>query len=57
MNIDSKQLSNLNSFKINEIYDEAMKAGALGGKLIGAGGGGYFLFYCKKKTKKNLFKG
>ena len=55
--IQKKQLSNsVTSFKINEIYDEAMKAGALGGKLIGAGGGGYFLFYCKKKNQKKLIQ-
>ena len=39
------------------IYDEAMKAGALGGKLIGAGRWRLFYFYCKKKNQKNLFKG
>jgi D-glycero-alpha-D-manno-heptose-7-phosphate kinase len=31
---------------INKMYEEARKAGALGGKLLGAGGGGYFIFYC-----------
>ena len=31
---------------IEEAYDVAMKAGALGGKVTGAGGGGYILFYC-----------
>ena len=30
---------------IDEIYSIGMKAGALGGKLLGAGGGGYMLFY------------
>lgn len=30
---------------INEIYDAAVEKGALGGKLLGAGGGGYFIFY------------
>jgi D-glycero-alpha-D-manno-heptose-7-phosphate kinase len=32
--------------KINEVYDAAMQAGALGGKMSGAGGGGYMLFVC-----------
>ena len=27
-------------------YDRAIKAGAVGGKLLGAGGGGFLLFYC-----------
>ncbi|MSU55782.1 MAG: galactokinase [Candidatus Taylorbacteria bacterium] len=31
---------------LNQMYDTAKKAGALGGKIIGAGGGGYFMFYC-----------
>ncbi|MBQ6449890.1 kinase [bacterium] len=30
---------------IDDIYAEALKAGALGGKLLGAGGGGFLLFY------------
>ena len=32
---------------IDEIYDAAMKAGALGGKLLGAGGGGFMLFFAE----------
>lgn len=31
---------------IDEAYEEARKAGALGGKIMGAGGGGFFMFYC-----------
>lgn len=30
---------------IDMLYDKGMKAGALGGKLLGAGGGGFLLFY------------
>jgi D-glycero-alpha-D-manno-heptose-7-phosphate kinase len=30
---------------INEAYDAAIEAGAIGGKLLGAGGGGFLLFY------------
>src|SRR5882672_12894967 len=37
--------------KINEWYDLAMANGALGGKLIGAGGGGFLMFYADDKTK------
>lgn len=37
--------------KINEWYDLAMASGALGGKLIGAGGGGFLMFYAEEKTK------
>ncbi|MEO9961588.1 MAG: CBS domain-containing protein [Alphaproteobacteria bacterium] len=32
---------------LDKIYDTAMKAGADGGRLLGTGGGGYFLFFCK----------
>ena len=37
--------SSISSPKIDQIYDEAKKSGAIGGKLLGAGGGGFFLFY------------
>lgn len=30
---------------LDDIYDRARKAGAIGGKLLGAGGGGFFVFY------------
>lgn len=33
--------------RMDEIYDRARKSGALGGKLMGAGGGGFFLFYAR----------
>lgn len=39
--------------KIDNIYETAIKEGALGGKLLGAGGGGFFLLYVpKNKTKR-----
>jgi len=36
---------------INDWYDHAMANGALGGKLIGAGGGGFLMFYAGDKKK------
>ena len=39
---------------IDDLYAVAMKHGALGGKLLGAGGGGFFLFYCRKREQNNL---
>ena len=36
---------------INEWYDFAMANGALGGKLIGAGGGGFLMFYSEQTTR------
>jgi D-glycero-alpha-D-manno-heptose-7-phosphate kinase len=41
----------MSNAKINEWYDLAMGNGALGGKLIGAGGGGFLMFYAENKTK------
>ena len=37
--------------RINEWYDLAMANGALGGKLIGAGGGGFLMFYAPDKAR------
>lgn len=41
---------------IDELYAAALKAGALGGKLLGAGGGGFLLFYCEKEKQDTLKK-
>ena len=52
-----KKLSEkVSNYKIDEIYNEAINSGASGGKLLGAGGGGFMLFYCKKNKQKNLKK-
>ncbi|MCR4334652.1 MAG: galactokinase [Patescibacteria group bacterium] len=53
-----KTMSNkMSSDLFDKIYEEACKAGALGGKIMGAGGGGYFMFYCSSpKIKKNVRK-
>jgi D-glycero-alpha-D-manno-heptose-7-phosphate kinase len=37
--------------QIDEWYELAMRSGAAGGKLIGAGGGGFLMFYAEDKTK------
>ena len=44
----SKEISNE---KINFMYNEALKNGAVGGKLVGAGGGGFLMFYTEDKEK------
>lgn len=40
--------------KIDELYELAMRNGATGGKLLGAGGGGFLLFYCPKEKQELL---
>jgi D-glycero-alpha-D-manno-heptose-7-phosphate kinase len=47
-----KQRSNsISNNNINKWYDVAIKNGALGGKLIGAGGGGFLMFYAQDNMK------
>ena len=41
---------------IDEAYEIAMKNGALGGKLLGAVGGGFLLFYCEEEKQDQLKK-
>ncbi|MFH1360937.1 MAG: kinase [Candidatus Omnitrophota bacterium] len=40
--------------RIDEIYQAARRAGAMGGKLLGAGGGGFILLYCDPKKQKKV---
>ena len=52
-----KKLSSVvSNNKIDELYDFAIKNGALGGKLLGAGGGGFLLMYMKEKHRKSFFR-
>ena len=37
---------------IDELYEVAKKSGALGGKLLGAGGGGFLLLFCQSNRKR-----
>ena len=39
---------------LDQLYAAALDAGALGGKLLGAGGGGFFLFYCEPHLQDRL---
>ncbi len=41
---------------LDEIYQSAMASGASGGKLLGAGGGGFFLFYCEPQKQPAVRK-
>jgi len=49
-NLNIKSSNNL----IDKIYKQGIESGAYGGKIIGAGGGGFVLFICNKKAKKKL---
>ena len=46
-----KRSGTMSNPKINEWYELAMQNGALGGKLIGAGGGGFLMFYAEEKVR------
>ena len=41
---------------IDEVYEAAMEAGALGGKLLGAGGGGFILLFVEPELQHNVKK-
>lgn len=41
----------ISNVQIDEIYEAGIKAGALGGKLLGAGGAGFILFYCPEERQ------
>lgn len=48
-----KRLSDkISNSRINDIYKTAMKAGAIGGKILGAGGGGFILFFVRPEDRE-----
>ncbi len=52
-----KKMSNKMSNPVfDSLYKDAKKAGAMGGKILGAGGGGFFLVYCKDGKQNNVRK-
>ncbi len=52
--IKRKLSSKISNLKLDQIYAGALNHGALGGKLLGAGGGGFFLFYVPHFNKHGL---
>ena len=53
--INKKNMAqNISNNWLDEIYETALKAGATGGKISGAGGGGFMIFYCPNNTKYNV---
>jgi D-glycero-alpha-D-manno-heptose-7-phosphate kinase len=51
-----KMAEGISNSLMEEIYHSAKLAGATGGKISGAGGGGYMVFYCPANTKYNVIK-
>ena len=50
-----KQLAqSISDPEIDELYDRALSSGALGGKIAGAGGGGFLLLYCPLERQREL---
>ena len=50
-NLKRKTGSMVSTDKIDELYQKGLDAGAIGGKLLGAGGGGFLLFYVPKERQ------
>ena len=48
--------NNISNSNIENIYDAAKKAGATGGKISGAGGGGFMIFYCPQNTRYKVIE-
>lgn len=52
--IKRKLTSKITTEYIDKIYEKAIKAGAMGGKLLGAGGGGFILFFVEPKNQPKV---
>ena len=46
--------SKISNSHIDAIYDLAIKSGAVGGKITGAGGGGFLLLYCESPNQERV---
>lgn len=46
--------SGISTCFVDEMYNKGIEAGALGGKLLGAGGAGFILFYCPKERQQEF---
>lgn len=49
-----KLASRITNSQIDEMYQAARQAGAIGGKITGAGGGGFLLLYCRNGKQDNV---
>ena len=48
--------SSITNQEVNAVYEAGISAGATGGKLLGAGGGGFMLFYCERPFQGRLIE-
>lgn len=54
--LKKKLAHNISNSRIDELYQKALNAGALGGKLLGAGGDGFLLFYAEGQHRNRIKK-
>jgi D-glycero-alpha-D-manno-heptose-7-phosphate kinase len=52
--IKKRLSSKISNASINEMYESALRNGALGGKITGAGGGGFLLLFCQQQHHQNV---
>jgi D-glycero-alpha-D-manno-heptose-7-phosphate kinase len=52
--LKQKLASKISNREIDAVYEAGLQHGAMGGKLLGAGGGGFMLFYCEKEKQEKL---
>jgi D-glycero-alpha-D-manno-heptose-7-phosphate kinase len=51
-----RMAENISNSNIEEVYEAARKSGATGGKISGAGGGGFMIFYCPENCRYNVIE-
>ena len=56
MEVKARDLSGISTDSIDGLYAKGIEAGALGGKLLGAGGGGFLLFYVEEDRREAVAK-
>lgn len=56
-NSKKRMSTKISNKDIDELYDRAKSEGAIGGKLLGAGGGGFLLIYCPFNARHKVAKG
>ncbi|MEO8823631.1 MAG: dehydrogenase [Ginsengibacter sp.] len=51
-----RMANNISNSRIEEIYEATKNAGATGGKISGAGGGGFMIFYCPRNSRYKVIE-